>query len=102
MTECIQNSFEFQGHFSRDVVARFDGGTISSDGGALLLREVDRRLKLLERFRQCFWDARDPELVKHPLTQMLAQRVYGLALGYEDQNDQEQLRSDPVMGVLAG
>jgi hypothetical protein len=102
MTECIQNSFEFQGHYAREVVARFDGGTISSDGGALLLRETDRRLKLLKRFSRCFWDARDPELVKHPLGQMLAQRVYGLALGYEDQNDHEQLRSDPVMGVLAG
>jgi hypothetical protein len=102
MTECIQNSFEFQAHYAREVVARFDGGTISSDAGALLLRETDRRLKLLKRFSRCFWDARDPELVKHPLGQMLAQRVYGLALGYEDQNDHEQLRSDPVMGVLAG
>src|SRR5512145_3203939 len=102
MTECTQNSFEFQGLFARDVVARFDGGTITSDAGGLLLREADRRLNLLERLSGCFWDARDPELVKHPLAQMLAQRVYGLALGYEDLNDHEQLRLDPMMGVLAG
>lgn len=102
MTECTQTSFEFQGLFARDVVARFDGGTITSDAGGLLLREADRRLNLLERLSGCFWDARDPELVKHPLAQMLAQRVYGLALGYEDLNDHEQLRLDPMMGVLAG
>jgi hypothetical protein len=102
MTECIQSSFGFQAHFSREVVARFDGGTISSDGGALLLRETDRRLNLLPRLAACFLDGRDQTRVEHEVEQMLAQRIYGLALGYEDINDHEQLRQDPVMAVLAG
>lgn len=81
MTECTQSSFEFATHYQREVVARFDGGTMSSDGGALLLRETDRRLNLLTRFAQCFLDGRDPERVKHPLEEMVSPRVYGLALG---------------------
>lgn len=102
MTECTQNSFEFQAHFSRQVVARFDGGTITSDAGALLLRETDQRMNLLGRFSECFLDGREPSLVRHPVKEMVSQRVYGLALGYEDLNDHEQLRRDPMMGMLAG
>lgn len=102
MTKCTQSSFEFQAHFSRGVVARFDGGTISSDGGALLLRETDRRLNLLPRLAACFLDGRDQKRVEHSVREMLAQRIYGLALGYEDINDHEQLRRDPLMGLLAG
>lgn len=102
MTECTQSNFEFAAHFSREVVARFDGGTITSDGGALLLRETDRRLNLLPRLAQCFLDGRDPSLVKHSVGEMVSQRIYGLALGYEDLNDHEQLRQDPLMQVLAG
>ena len=102
MTECTQSSFEFQAHFSREVVARFDGGTISSDGGSLLLRETDRRLNLLPRLADCFLDGRDQKRVEHSIREMLAQRIYGLALGYEDINDHEQLRRDPLMGLLAG
>ena len=102
MTQCIQNSFEFHGLGSRAVVARFDGGTITSDAGGLLLREVDRRLALLQRFSQCFVDRRDPERIEHSVEQLLAQRVYGLALGYEDLNDHDQLRADPLLAVLAG
>jgi hypothetical protein len=102
MTECNQSSFGFAAHFSREVVARFDGGTITSDGGALLLRETDRRLNLLPRLAQCFLDGRNPLLVQHSVEQMVAQRIYGLALGYEDLNDHEQLRQDPLMRVLAG
>ncbi len=102
MTECNQSSFGFEAHFSRQVVARFDGGTISSDGGALLLRETDRRLNLLPRLASCFLDGRDPLLVRHSVQSMVSQRIYGLALGYEDLNDHEQLRQDPLMGVLAG
>jgi hypothetical protein len=83
-------------------VARFDGGTISSDGGAFLLRQTDKRLDLLPRLAGCFLDGRDPNLVEHTIQEMLAQRIYGLALGYEDINDHEQLRKDPVFGVLAG
>lgn len=102
MTECTQSSFEFQAHFSRQVVARFDGGTISSDGGSLLLRETDRRLNLLPRLAECFLDGRNQQRVEHSVGEMLAQRIYGLALGYEDINDHEQLRRDPLIGLLAG
>src|ERR1039457_7622897 len=102
MTECNQSSFGFEGSGRREIVARFDGGTISSDGGAFLLRQVDKRLNLLTRFAECFLDGRNQSLVEHPISEMLAQRVYGLALGYEDINDNEQLRTDPVFGILAG
>jgi hypothetical protein len=102
MTECIQSGFEFEAHFSRQVIARFDGGTITSDAGGLLLRETDRRMKLLPRLARCFLDGRNPALVKHSVAQMVAQRVHGLALGYEDLNDHEQLRDDPLLQVLAG
>ena len=83
-------------------MAEFNGGAISSDGGALLLRETDQKMNLLARFSQCFLDGREAELIEHSVEQMLAQRVYGLALGYEDLNDHEQLRNDPLLRVLAG
>jgi hypothetical protein len=102
MTECNQSRFEFATHFRREVVGEFTGGTISSDGGALLLRETDRRMNLLPRLAGCFLDGRNPGLVKHEVGQMLSQRVYGLALGYEDLNDHEQLRQDPLMQLMAG
>lgn len=102
MTECTQSSFEFQAHFSREVTARFDGGAMTSDAGALLLRETDRRLNLLPRLATCFEDHRQPWLISHSVPEMVAQRVYALALGYEDLNDHEQLREDPLLGVLSG
>lgn len=102
MTECTQSRLPFANHGSREVVAEFSGGTMTSDSGALLLRETDGRMKLLARFSQCFLDARNPALVQHPVEQMLAQRIYGLALGYEDLNDHEQLRQDPLLKLLAG
>ncbi len=102
MTECIQSSFGFEASGRREIVARFDGGTISSDGGALLLRQTDKLLNLLPRLARSFLDGRDPTLVKHSVGEMLSQRIYGLALGYEDLNDHEQLRKDPVFGILAG
>jgi hypothetical protein len=102
MTECNQSSFGFEASGKREIVARFDGGTISSDGGALLLRQTDKRLNLLPRLAECFLDGRNPEQVEHSILEMLSQRIYGLALGYEDINDHEQLRSDPVFGILAG
>jgi hypothetical protein len=102
MTECIQESFSFTAHFSRRVQAEFTAGRVSSDGGALVLRETDRRINLLGRLANCFLDGRSPLLVKHNLSEMLSQRIYGLALGYEDLNDHEQLRSDPLLGLLAG
>ena len=79
MTECNQSRFEFAPHFSRQVVARFDGGTITSDGGGWLLRETDRRLNLLPRLAGCFLDGRSPLLVEHTVEQLVSQRVYGLA-----------------------
>jgi Transposase DDE domain group 1 len=102
MTECIQSSFLFDECGNREIVARFDGGTISTDGGALLLRQTDRRLNLLARLAKCFLDQRDQSRVEHTILEMLSQRVYGLALGYEDINDHEELRRDPLFGILAG
>jgi len=102
MTECIQTRFGFARHFKREVVGEFSGGTMTSDAGALLLREADLRMNLLPRFSQCFLDGRDPDLIEHSVEQMLAQRVYALALGYEDLNDHEQLRNDPLLRMLAG
>ena len=102
MTECTQESFSFAAHFSRRVEAGFTAGQVSSDGGALLLREADRRINLLGRLAACFLDGRSPLLVRHQLSEMLSQRIYGLALGYEDLNDHEQLRTDPLLGLLSG
>jgi hypothetical protein len=102
MTECIQSDFGFEACGKREIVARFDGGTISSDGGAFLLRQTDQRLNLLPRLAECFLDGRNQEQVEHSIQEMLSQRIYGLALGYEDINDHEQLRTDPVFGILAG
>ena len=102
MTECNQSSFGFEACGRREVVARFDGGTISSDGGALLLRQTDRRLNLLSRLAECFLDGRMQKQVEHSVLEMLSQRIYDLALGYEDINDHEQLRNDPVFSMLAG
>jgi len=78
MTECTQSSFGFQDCGSRGIVARFDGGTISSDGGAVLLRQTDQRLDLLPRLAQCFLDGREQDRVQHSVQEMISQRVYGL------------------------
>jgi len=102
MTECNQTSFGFEVFGRREIVARFDGGTISSDGGAFLLRQTDKRLNLPPRLAKCLLDGRNQDLVEHSIPEMLSQRIYGLALGYEDLNDHEQLRKDPVFGILAG
>ena len=102
MTECTQEHFEFAQHFSRRVVAQFDGARMTSDGGGLLLRRTNRKIRLLERAAACFTDGRDPARVEHTVAEMLGQRLYGLALGYEDLNDHEQLRHDPLLAVLAG
>src|SRR5208283_5632266 len=100
MTECIQSDFRFKACGKREIVAKFDGGTISGDGGAFLLRQTDERLNLLPRLAKCFLDGRNQEQVEHSILEMLSQRIYGLALGYEDINDHDQLRKDPVFGVL--
>jgi len=102
MTECSQDSFDFEPHFSRQVTANFDGGTLTTDGGGLLLRKTERRIGLMKRLLGCFLDGRQAGRLEHRLEEMLAQRIYGLALGYEDLNDHEQLRHDPLLGVLSG
>ena len=101
-TECNQEAFSFAAHFSRRVQAGFTAGQVSSDGGALLLREVDRKIHLLGRLAGCFSDGRNQQQVEHTVAEMLSQRIYGLALGYEDLNDHEQLRSDPLLALLGG
>jgi len=101
-TECSAERFEFAAVEKRAVVAGFDGGTITSDAGALLLGLADRAIGLVGRFAGCFVDARSPALIEHEVKTLVGQRVLALALGYEDLNDHDELRHDPVMAVLAG
>ncbi len=102
MTECTQTSFSFAGHGRRQVVARFDGGTISSDGGGVLLRQLEQRSGIVRQFAACFRDHRQPAQIEHSVRQLVSQRVYGLVLGYEDLNDHDQLRCDPLLSLLCG
>ena len=99
-TECNQFVFGFHPQKRREIRAQFDGGAITSDGGGLLLREVEKRIGILRQFAGCFTDYRNPDLIEHKVEEMVAQRVYGLALGYEDLNDHEELRNDPLLAVL--
>jgi hypothetical protein len=101
-TECSQLAFDFHPLGRRQVSAAFNGGTITSDGGALLLRELESRTGLLSRLAGCFDDYRDPELVEHTVEELVKQRVFALALGYEDLNDHDVLRSDPLLATLVG
>ena len=101
-TECTADSFEFAPVEGRQVVAAFDGGVITSDAGALLLGSTSRAIGLMERFAGCFHDARNQNLIEHEVVTLVGQRVFGIALGYEDLNDHDELRHDPVMAVLAG
>ena len=101
-TECSAALFGFAVVEGRDVVVAFDGGAIISDAGALLLGAADHAIKLTERFAACFHDTRRPHLIEHEVATLLGQRVFGIALGYEDLNDHDELRHDPVMAVLAG
>jgi len=98
-TECQRQRLLFQDLGPRQVVADFSGGTLSSDGGVLFLRQVDQQLGLSRRLAGCFADRRDPHFVDHSLPQLLAQRLYGLALGYEDLNDHNELRRDPLLAT---
>lgn len=102
MTQCKSPQLEFHALGSRDVIARFDGGRITSDGGGLLLREVERRVGLLRRLGDCFRDFRNPKSIEHSVHDLVAQRVYGLALGYEDLNDHDTLRADSTLALLVG
>ena len=101
-TECTAPTFTGQARGGREVVARFDGGTLTSDGGAVLLGEVERATGIVRQFAACFTDHRDPARIEHPVAQLVAQRVFGLALGYEELNDHDQLRADPLLAVLVG
>ena len=100
--ECIQRAFEFHEVGGREVIAQFNGGQISSDGGGVLLGEVERRFRFIEKFAKCFTDHRDTESLTHPLVDLLKQRIFGLCLGYEDLNDHDTLRSDRLLAVLVG
>ncbi len=100
--ECSAKSSEFARVEGRPVVAEFDGGALTSDAGGLLLGAADRAVDLVGRLAECFRDARDPRLVEHSVAALVGQRVYGIALGYEDLVDHDELRHDPLMAVLAG
>ena len=99
-TQCNQESLQFHPLFRRAVRGQFDGGAITTDAGGLLLREVEKRTGIIGQFAACFRDARDPARIEHTVRELVAQRVYGLALGYEDLNDHEELRRDPLLAVL--
>src|SRR6202049_3392799 len=101
-TECSKLTLEFQPLGRRQITARFDGGTITSDAGGLLLREVEAGSGLLAGLATCFDDHRDPEKIEHTVEELVQQRVFALALGYEDLNDHDQLRADPLLAVLVG
>jgi DDE family transposase len=101
-TQCNTTASEFAPVEGRPVVAEFDGGALTSDAGGLLLGAADRTLDLVRRLAQCFRDARDPRLIEHSVATLVGQRVFGIALGYEDLNDHDELRHDPLMAVLAG
>jgi hypothetical protein len=101
-TECIPDLFGFAPVEGRAVVASFAGGAITSDAGGLLLGATDGAINLVERFAACFSDARRPELIEHEVKTLVGQRVFGIALGYEDLLDHDVLRHDPVMALLAG
>jgi hypothetical protein len=101
-TECTPKQVEFEGVGTRKLVATFDAEHITSDGGLPLLHEVDRRVGLLKRFADCFTDHRDPELIHHTVAELVRQRVFGLACGYEDLSDHATLRVDPLLAAVVG
>ncbi len=100
--QCIPEQLEFSGVGGRRVVAAFDGGRVSSDAGALLLGRTDRAIGLIDRLAGCFRDGRTPLAIEHTVRTLVAQRVLGIAAGYEDLNDHDALRSDPLWGAVIG
>lgn len=102
MTDCIQQTFAFQDLGGRKVEADFKGGNVSADGGVLLLREVDRRTGLIDQLAACFTDHRRADLIEHTVPELLRQRILGMAMGYEDLNDHDSLRRDPMMALGVG
>src|SRR5437868_11976141 len=101
-TECSAECFDFGMVEGRAVEAAFDAGLVTSDAGGLLLGATDRAIRMMDRFASCFHDVRRAELIEHEVATLVGQRVFGIALGYEDLNDHDDLRHDPVMAVLAG
>ena len=101
-TECSRDLFGFAPVGGREVVAAFDAGAVTSDAGALLLSATDRAVWMMDRFAACFHDERCQGLIEHEVVTLVGQRVLGIALGYEDLNDHDELRHDPMMAVLAG
>ena len=101
-TECIGEQLSFQGLEQRQVVADFSAGAVTSDGGGLLLREVAEGSRIVRSFAECFEDHRSPDAIEHSVEELVAQRVYALALGNEDVNDHDELRRDPVLATLVG
>ena len=101
-TQCKPQALLFQTQSKREVVARFDGGNICSDAGGLLLRQTEEATDIIGKFAACFTDHRDGDLIEHTLEELVAQRIYALALGYEDLNDHDELRNDPLLAVMVG
>ncbi len=102
MTECNRKPLSFSRLGRQKIIASFDGGRLTSDAGGLLLREVDRHLGLTTGLAECIADPRDPSKITHDLRTLLCQRIFGIALGYEDLNDHATLRDDPLFAILAG
>ena len=101
-TECSADLFGFPPVEGRGVVAGFDGGAITSNAGALLLGAADRAIGLVDRFADCFRDQRSPVMIEHTVRTLVGQRIFGIAMGYEDLSDHDELRHDPLMAILAG
>ena len=100
-TQCKPISFAFQGRQGRRVTAAFDGESITSNAGALLLRAADRSIGLVDRVAACFTDHRDARLTEHSVQTLVAQRIMGIALGHEDLNDHDELRHDPLLALFS-
>jgi hypothetical protein len=100
-TDCSPTQLAFEGFQGRQVVGAFDGGAVTSNAGALLLREADRAINLTPQVARCFRDGRDPDSVVHTIETLIAQRIHGQALGYEDVNDHDELRHDPILALLS-
>jgi len=99
-TDCTLKGLKFQGLFNREVVSDFNGGNITSDAGGLLLREISKSKGIISGFSKCFTDFRKAEKREHSVEELVGQRVYGIALGYEDLNDHDDLRKDPLIATL--
>jgi hypothetical protein len=102
MTECSEYELRLEGPGKRSLVARFDGGRISSDGGVALLHATERRTRIVERFARGFSDHRGATRVEHRVAELARQRVFGPCLGYEDVSDHDRLRNDPLLAAVAG